>query len=70
MTASQLQQLVESYRDGGELAINGMRVRVRVTDARETYSRIDLRVVPEAGAGFAWVERRRVVALAPSLFGD
>jgi hypothetical protein len=68
MTAAQLQTLVDSYRDGGEFAVNGMRIRVRVTDARETYGRIDLRVVPEAGSGFGWIERRKVTPLAPSLF--
>lgn len=41
--------------------INGIRVRVKVTDTRLAYGRFDLCVTPVAGEGSRWIDYRNVV---------
>jgi hypothetical protein len=38
----------------------GFRIRVRIEDVRQSYGRIECRVVPTAGEGRAWVTAKRI----------
>jgi len=51
-----------AYRNAeGYVDINGIRVRVRITDTRQAYGRFDLCVTPIAGEGSRWIDYRNVV---------
>lgn len=58
LTAEELKTFLD--KEGTWEARAGMLVRVRVTDARQSYGRIDLRIRPVAGSGGAWVDSRVV----------
>jgi hypothetical protein len=38
----------------------GFTIRVRIEDVRSSYGRVEVRVVPIAGRGAAWVTSKRV----------
>jgi len=51
-----------AYRNSeGYVDVNGIRVRVRITDTRQAYGRFDLCVTPIAGEGSRWIDYRNVV---------
>lgn len=51
-----------AYRNAdGYVDINGIRVRVKITDTRQAYGRFDLCVTPVAGDGSRWIDYRNVV---------
>lgn len=51
-----------AYRNAeGYVDVNGIRVRVRITDTRQAYGRFDLCVTPIAGDGSRWIDHRNVV---------
>lgn len=55
-----------AYRNTeGFVDVNGIRVRVRVTDTRQAYGRFDLCVTPIAGEGSRWIDYRNVVITTP-----
>ena len=41
--------------------INGLNVKVEITDARTRFGHLDLLVQPRAGTGIRWVERKNLV---------
>jgi hypothetical protein len=50
-----------SYRDKvGTLAVDDLRVQVRITDARLRFGHLDLLVTPVSGSGERWIEQHRV----------
>lgn len=44
----------------GVFEVEGMRVIVKILDARKVFGRLDYHVVPVLGAGAAWVAANRV----------
>jgi hypothetical protein len=56
------QELMTNVGSVAELAIErgGLRVLVRVLDAREVFGRTDYLVQPECGRGTAWVSADRL----------
>ena len=59
MSAAELAGLIgrETLAD---LEPRGLRVRVRIIDARHVFGRIDARIEPVAGEGSAWVSLDRL----------
>lgn len=52
---------LDSYRDRiGTLAVDNLRVQVKITDARMRFGHLDLLVTPVAGDGERWIEQHRV----------
>jgi hypothetical protein len=58
VTASTLALLIN--RPATLTTAEGLKVSVRVADARERFGRTDVLVTPIAGAGAAWVSMERV----------
>lgn len=58
LTAEELRTFVE--KEGNWEARSGVFVRVRVTDARQVYGRLDFRIKPTAGTGATWVDSQVV----------
>jgi len=51
----------EAYKGlDGAIEENGLTVDVRIVDARRRYGHLDLLVVPKAGSGERWMERKNV----------
>lgn len=51
----------EAYKGlSGLVDVNGMKVSVRITDARVCYGRFDLCVEPKQGDGFRWIDYKNV----------
>lgn len=52
----------EAYKGlDGTIHENGLNIEVRVVDARRRYGHLDLLVVPKAGSGERWTERKNIV---------
>jgi hypothetical protein len=52
---------LNAYRDKvGTLAVDDLRVQVRITDARLRFGHLDLLVTPVSGTGERWIEQHRV----------
>jgi hypothetical protein len=50
-----------SYRDRtGTIAVDNLRVQVKITDARMRFGHLDLLVTPIAGEGERWIEQHRI----------
>lgn len=52
---------LETYRDKiGTIAVDDLRIQVKVTDARMRFGHLDLLVTPVSGTGERWIEQHRV----------
>lgn len=57
MTNAELSKLVGTT---GRVNLDGLEVDVKIIDARMSFGRTDVLVVPESGAGQKWIEAGRV----------
>jgi hypothetical protein len=55
-----IKQLAETIGKEGLYIVNGLKIKVKVTDAKQAYGRIDYQIEPVNGQGQIWVNSTSV----------